>query len=49
MDYDMALYDRCAKDYSLKEQAMADVKEKEREKWRKIEMMAAAKAPSSTA
>ncbi|CAI5717254.1 unnamed protein product [Hyaloperonospora brassicae] len=49
MDYDMALYDRCAKDYSLKEQAMADMKEKEREKWRKIEMMAAAKAPSSTA
>lgn len=49
MDYDMALYDQCAKEYSLKEQAMADVKDKEQEKWRKIESMAASKAPSSTA
>ncbi|KAF1774522.1 Armadillo-type fold [Phytophthora cactorum] len=49
MDYDMALYDQCAKEYSLKEQAMADTKNKEQEKWRKIESMAASKAPSSTA
>ncbi|RLN95542.1 hypothetical protein BBJ28_00005461 [Nothophytophthora sp. Chile5] len=49
MDYDMALYDQCAKDYSLKEQAMADVKDKDQEKWRKIETMAASNAPSATA
>ncbi|GMF44328.1 unnamed protein product [Phytophthora fragariaefolia] len=49
MDYDMALYDQCAKEYSLKEQAMADVKDKDQEKWRKIESMAASKAPSPTA
>ncbi|RLN10820.1 hypothetical protein BBJ28_00023244 [Nothophytophthora sp. Chile5] len=49
MDYDMALYDQCAKDYSLKEQAMADVKDKDQEKWRKIETMAASNTPSATA
>lgn len=44
MDYDMALYDQCAKEYSLKEQAVADTKDKDLDKWRKIESMAAAKA-----
>ncbi|KAF1323032.1 Protein phosphatase 2a regulatory b subunit, partial [Globisporangium splendens] len=38
MDYDMALYDQCAKDYSMKEQSLNEKKEKEEEKWRKIEM-----------
>lgn len=45
MDYDMALYDQCAKDYSLKEQSLAEAKDQGQDKWRKIESMAASKAP----
>jgi len=44
MDYDMALYDQCAKEYSLKEQALSEAKDQEQDKWRKIESMAATKA-----
>lgn len=46
MDYDMALYDQCAKDYAAKEQAQSDKKEKEGEKWKKIELLAASKTGS---
>jgi hypothetical protein len=45
MDYDMTLYDQCAKEYAAKEQAVTDKKEKEGEKWKKIEMMAASNVP----
>lgn len=47
MDYDMALYDQCAKEYSLKEQAQSEKRETEESKWRKIEMLAAANAAAS--
>jgi hypothetical protein len=46
MDYDMALYDQCAKDYAAKEQAQTDKKDKEGEKWKKIELLAASNAGS---
>lgn len=48
MDYDMALYDQCAKEYSVKEQSVNEKKDKEEEKWRKIEMMAASRAASAS-
>lgn len=48
MDYDMALYDQCAKEYSLKEQSLNEKKDKEEEKWRKIEVMAASKATAAS-
>lgn len=46
MDYDMALYDQCAKEYSLKEQSIVELKDKEQEKWRKLESLAATNASS---
>lgn len=46
MDYDMALYDQCAKEYSLKEQSVVELKDKEQEKWRKLESLAASNASS---
>lgn len=48
MDYDMALYDQCAKEYSLKEQSLGEKKDKEEEKWRKIEVLAASKAAAAS-
>ncbi|TMW66658.1 hypothetical protein Poli38472_013970 [Pythium oligandrum] len=41
MDYDMTLYDQCAKEYATKEQMETEKKEQEKEKWKKIEMLAA--------
>ncbi|TYZ63710.1 hypothetical protein PybrP1_004045 [[Pythium] brassicae (nom. inval.)] len=48
MDYDMALYDQCAKEFSLKEQSLGEKKDKEEEKWRKIEVLAASKAAAAS-
>ncbi|CCI42468.1 unnamed protein product [Albugo candida] len=46
MDYDMALFDQCAKEYLLQEQATATRNEKIQEKWKIIEHMAVKKTES---
>ena len=46
MDYDMALFDQCAKEYLLQEQAAASRNEKNQGKWKIIEHMAVKKTES---
>ncbi|KAG9408209.1 Serine/threonine-protein phosphatase 2A 56 kDa regulatory subunit delta isoform [Aphanomyces cochlioides] len=43
MDYDMALFDKCAKEYLAKEERVSDKVTAQADKWKKIELLAKAR------